>query len=642
MSKHLIIGTAGHVDHGKTALVKALTQIECDTHPEEKKRGITINLGFAHINLPDGNQCGIVDVPGHKDFIQTMVAGTSGIDLIMLCIAADSGIMPQTREHLAIVNALGIELGVVVLTKSDLADDEWLEMLELEVRDYLQTSLLKNAPIVSVSAHKGLGMDRLVIELQKLARDCKPKPVAGNFRMYIDRLFNIKGHGFVATGSVLSGSLTEKDKVYLLPGGKEFNVKSVQRFGKELEAVRAGDRAAINLSGFKPEDFERGMILSKKELLSSNRADAVVSLFSDSRTMKKHSYVLFLSGTYQSKARMQLINCTELEAEQEAIVQFTFDKKGVFDRNDRFIIRNTSGDESLGGGYLLDPYPLHHRRPKPELIESLLALKDAVEKNNNEINLLSLAVKKAGHPLSLESLQISLGTELKPELFDELRLEQHGLEYFSEPSILSPLSFREKIEQLLVAALKDHHSKFYLLDEGLTETSLAGKCGIKLKSDPALVFSIILKSSQTFRFYKGTWSLKEFSVILTQKDREDLLWLEQSYLGYGYNKPVEDDIELAARVRNINKDKLWMYRQYLLKEKKLYHTDKVFLHTSIVDEARLKLVQELRRLGKGINEGEFRELIQATRKIVHPLLAIFIAEGIIEQEIYTITLKDKV
>ncbi|MCD4684065.1 MAG: selenocysteine-specific translation elongation factor, partial [Bacteroidales bacterium] len=303
--KHLIIGTAGHVDHGKTALIKALTDIDCDTHKEEKERGITINLGFSHLNLPSGESFGIVDVPGHKDFIKTMVAGAFGIDIVLLVVAADSGVMPQTAEHLKIIEMLGVQNGIVVLNKIDLVDEEMLELAELEVSEFLEGTNLENAPIIKVSSITGDGIETLISEISSLLPKIKEKNAIDQFRMYVDRIFNVKGIGFVVTGSVLEGEVETGKDLYLLPGkSKKIKVRNIERHGETVTKVVQGDRAALNLAGLKLEDYHRGMVLSDKLIEDTSMVDAVFALFDDNYKIGLWTNVIFYTGTFECAARM--------------------------------------------------------------------------------------------------------------------------------------------------------------------------------------------------------------------------------------------------------------------------------------------------------------------------------------------------
>jgi selenocysteine-specific elongation factor len=349
--RHLIIGTAGHVDHGKTSLIKALTAIDCDTHKEEKERGITINLGFSHLELEDGTGVGIIDVPGHKDFIKTMVSGAHGIDLVLLVISADSGVMPQTKEHLNIIQMLDVQNGIVVLTKTDLVDEEMLELAQLEIEEYLEDTILSGAPVIPVSCMEGTGIPELrnVIENQ-LKRVSRMKSKE-HFRMFVDRFFNVKGIGIVVTGSVLGGEVGEGDELYVLPDKtQKIKVKGVQRHGKKVSKIFAGDRAAINISGLSMDDYYRGMLLSSSDISPQGIIDARISLFQENSTLKVWSHAILLCGTYESRVRIHLLDRDKLEPPDDALVQIHLEQAFTFSKKDRFILRNTSNDLTIGGG----------------------------------------------------------------------------------------------------------------------------------------------------------------------------------------------------------------------------------------------------------------------------------------------------
>ena len=408
--KHLIIGTAGHVDHGKTALIKALTDIDCDTHKEEKKRGITINLGFSHLSLPSGESLGIVDVPGHKDFIKTMVAGAFGIDIVLLVVAANSGIMPQTVEHLKIIEMLGVRNGIIVLNKADLVDEEMLELAELEVAEFLEDSSLKDAPVIAVSSITGNGIDKLVAEISKIVPDIKEKKDTGQFRMYIDRIFNVKGIGFVVTGSVLEGKLKTGKDLYLLPGkNKKVKVRNIQRHGDSVNEVISGDRAALNLAGLKMDDYQRGMVLSDKVMQDTQMIDATFTLFAKNNQIGLWSKVIFYTGTFECAARMHLLDHEALEAGQTGIVQIHLEKPVCLLNKDKYIIRNSSNDITLGGGDVIDMQPLHHKKRTPKLIESLKDLVGATLESNKLINLIRIELRKENAPAFPEKIGRRLG-----------------------------------------------------------------------------------------------------------------------------------------------------------------------------------------------------------------------------------------
>ncbi len=402
MIKHLIMGTAGHVDHGKTALIKALTGIDCDTHKEEKERGITINLGFAHLELSRDLSIGIVDVPGHKDFVKTMVAGAYGIDFVLLVIAADSGIMPQTKEHFNIIKMLGINHGIVAINKADLVDEEMLELAKLEIMEFMEGSPLEHAPVVAVSSFTGLGIDILKVEITRIAETIPERSRSSIFRTYIDRIFNVRGIGIVATGSVLEGEISTGSELFLLPGNRgRLRVKGIERHGKAVEKVTAGNRAALNLTGLKYEDFERGMLLSDKNLAETQMVDARIELFEGNYCVGTWSHHIFHTGTFTSKARIHLITKDEITGGEYAVAQIHLEKPAILLSADRFILRNTSGDMTIGGGMILDPQPLHHRRRTEKLKASLVLLDKARSSKDDLTGLIIFEIQKAPAHLNI-------------------------------------------------------------------------------------------------------------------------------------------------------------------------------------------------------------------------------------------------
>jgi selenocysteine-specific elongation factor len=287
--KHLILGTAGHVDHGKTALVKALTGIDCDTHKEEKRRGITINLGFAHLTLASGDTVGIVDVPGHRDFVHTMVAGACGIDCVLMVIAADSGVMPQTREHLAICDILGIRAGIIAVTRVDLVDETALAGVREEISRFKKGTFLENSPVVDVSPVTGRGIETCKAVIAETLMHVPDRRTGTVFRMFIDRIFSVSGFGTVVTGSVKSGKVSIGQTAYLLPPHKELRVRRIERYGAEVAEVTAGDRASLNLVGLSKEEFERGMLVSDRPLATTTLLDVRLHLFDHTKPLGRWS-----------------------------------------------------------------------------------------------------------------------------------------------------------------------------------------------------------------------------------------------------------------------------------------------------------------------------------------------------------------
>ena len=373
--KHLILGTAGHIDHGKTSLVKALTGIDTDRLKEEKARGITIELGFAHLELPGGIQFGIVDVPGHEKFVRAMVAGVGGMDLVVLVIAADEGIMPQTREHLDILRLLGVKSGLVALTKCDLVEREWLELVTEEVRDFVAGSFLEGAPIVPVSSRSGAGLDQLRLELAGLANRVDEKRREGSFRLPVDRVFTVAGFGTVVTGTLLSGEMHVGDELELLPTGREGRVRGIQAHGAKAEQGQAGQRLAVNLQGIDLDQAHRGDVVVPRGIFRATRAVDVRLdyLVSAPRELKHRTTLRLHSATYEVPAQVILLDRDTLQPGDSAYVQLRLKEPALLLSGDSYILRMSAPATTVGGGSVLDPFPPRRRRRNSEALELLEA-----------------------------------------------------------------------------------------------------------------------------------------------------------------------------------------------------------------------------------------------------------------------------
>ena len=379
--KNLILGTAGHIDHGKTSLVKALTGVDTDRLPEEKLRGITIELGFAGLVLPGGIHFGIVDVPGHEKFVRTMVAGVGGMDLVMLIIAADEGVMPQTREHLDICQLLGVRRGIVVLTKSDLVDPDWLDLVGEEVREFLAGSFLETAPIMPVSSRSGSGLDRLRDELGLIARELEQKRSEGPYRLPVDRVFTLAGFGTVVTGTLLSGSVTVGDEAELLPSGLTCRVRGIQAHGAKTETGRAGSRLALNLQGVDHHEVRRGDVVVPAGVYRSTRiVDVSLNhLATAPRSLKHRAGLRFHSSTHDVPATVILFDQDSLEPGESAFAQLRLASPVLLLNGDPFVLRSSSPSATVAGGRILDPFPPGRRRRSVEALELLENLSSGVD-----------------------------------------------------------------------------------------------------------------------------------------------------------------------------------------------------------------------------------------------------------------------
>src|SRR5262245_2537826 len=372
MPRDLILGTAGHIDHGKTSLVKALTGIDCDRLPEEKVRGITIDIGFAILDLGD-YRLGIVDVPGHERFIKNMLAGATGVDLAVLVVAADDGIMPQTREHLEILKLLGLRHGVIALTKSDLVDETTLEVVEMEVRDLVQGSFLAEAPLIRTSAHTGLGLDKLKETIAEACRHIEAAQGNDWFRMPIDRSFIVQGHGTVVTGSVISGSVKVGDEVEWLPRGEKVRVRSLQNHDKPVEEVHRGMRAAINLAGVHHEDVVRGQELASAGYLQPSRVVTVrLHCLADAKKPIKHrATARFHVGTSEIMGTVSLLDCDTVSPGEWGLAQLFLEEPATCTWGQPFVVRGSSATVTLGGGQVLQPVAKKVRRRHLEVLERI-------------------------------------------------------------------------------------------------------------------------------------------------------------------------------------------------------------------------------------------------------------------------------
>ena len=373
-----VIGTAGHVDHGKSTLIAALTGTHPDRLKEEQEREMTIDLGFGWLTLPGGEEIGIVDVPGHRDFIENMLAGVGGIDAALLVIAADECVMPQTREHLAILDLLQVQRSLVVLTKVDLAEDaDWLDLVEAEIRTILTGTVLEQAPCVRVSARTGFGLEVLLRSLERILLDAPPRLDLGRPRLPIDRVFSIAGFGTVVTGTLSDGHLTVGDEVEILPSGQKARVRGLQTHKKKEELAVPGSRVAVNLSGLAVEDLRRGEVLvTPGHYSSTRRLDASFRLLADVAAPLKHgTEVKVFAGAAETLASLRLLGAEVLQPGETSWIQLELRDPLVAVRGDRFILRRPSPGETLGGGQVVDPAPkARHRRSDAKVLQSLSAL----------------------------------------------------------------------------------------------------------------------------------------------------------------------------------------------------------------------------------------------------------------------------
>ncbi|MBT8366547.1 MAG: selenocysteine-specific translation elongation factor, partial [Deltaproteobacteria bacterium] len=374
--KQIILGTAGHIDHGKTSLIKAISGTDTDRLKEEKERGITIELGFAALDLPSGEHLGIVDVPGHEKFVKNMVAGATGIDIVVMVIAADEGVMPQTREHMEICTLLGVEYGLVAVTKIDMVDEEWLELALEDIQDFVKGTFLEDAPVAAVSSTTRKGIPEFIDILDHLAAKIPDRPPSDLFRLPIDRVFTMKGFGTVITGTLISGHVRVGDSIMIYPSGITSKVRGIQVHNHSAEEAKAGMRTAINFQGLEKEAISRGEVLSKPDnLVASYMVDISLHyLASNKKPLKNRTRVRFHTGTSEVLGNIILLDREELVSDEATTAQLRLDAPVALVKDDRFVVRSYSPVYTIGGGKVLNPIPLKHKRFKPEVVDGLKAL----------------------------------------------------------------------------------------------------------------------------------------------------------------------------------------------------------------------------------------------------------------------------
>ncbi len=460
--KNIIIGTAGHIDHGKTTLIKALTGRNTDRWEEEQRRGITIDLGFTWFDLKNGDRVGIIDVPGHEKFINNMVAGVVGMDLVMLVVAADEGIMPQTKEHMDILGLLGIEKSILVLNKCDLVDEEWLELVEEELQEELKGTFLENAPVVKVSAATGQGLEELTDTIERLMKDeVAQKDTQTIPRLPVDRVFTLSGFGTIITGTLISGTISKEDVLEMYPVGRECKIRSIQVHGQDKGQCFAGQRVAINLSNIKKKEIHRGCVMApKNSMKNTDLLDVKLTVLPDSmRIVTNHERLHFYTGTSEILCRAVLLDKEEIGPGESGFVQLRLEEEIALKRGDRFVVRFYSPMETIGGGVVLEPNPVRKKRFDENVIEELRR-----KESGSLADVMELHIKEHGDTMitmaELAKIMAHSTEELK-EYLDELTSGNLVMTFPMKKELFlwhrdSEAFTRKRIEEALVK----YHSRF--------------------------------------------------------------------------------------------------------------------------------------------------------------------------------------
>jgi len=616
--RNVIIGTAGHVDHGKTALIRALTGIDTDRWEEEKRRGVSIGLGFAHFQLPDGTKAGIIDVPGHERFIRNMLTGVWGMDLILLVVDAVEGVRPQTIEHLSILDLLGISTGVVVITKIDMVNEARVDEVENQVKDLLKGKFLDGSPIVRVSSITLQGFDELkntiICQIDSLK---PPRRSYSAPRLPIDRAFVIQGFGIVVTGTLIGGSINKQDTVNIMPSGAKARVRGVEVHDLQVETALPGQRVALNLSGISKDNADRGDVITESTLTrSTNKVDTALRIADTcNRVFENWIRVRFFTGTSEVFGRAILLSSEEgLLPGDIGYVQFNLENPILAFRGDRFIIRDFTNQETLGGGEILNPFPIKHKR-LAEVTMQLLKKWESV----NDAELVKLVTETIGSVSIWENdlkYYLPYSGEKQEQLLKQMEDEGFIIRYNSgDKRMIASTERMSKIREKILDVLSQFH-KERPLAEGANYAKIRSQIGVDELTFDILIQELIKdgKALRTGNFLK----LSSYQATFTGKALKISQEMERIFQQQGFSSP--DEKELPAMMDSYSKDEVIDVFQALLRGRNLVKiSNDMVLHSSVIENTKNTLRDYLKSHGT-ITVSEFRQLINTSRKYAVPFI----------------------
>lgn len=618
------IGTAGHVDHGKSAIVRALTGEDPDRLPEEKERGMTIDLGFVHADFGDGVVATFIDVPGHERFIKTAVAGVAGIDLALFVVAADEGVMPQTREHLAILRHLGVENGVVAITKKDLVDDDWLELVREDLAKFFAGTFLDGSPLVVVSSVTGEGVEDVRSALRDALSKVPPRPAGGAFRMAIDRVFSMRGFGTVVAGTVASGKVHVKDELEIQPLGRKVRVRGVQSRLQNVDVVTVGMRAALNVAGVDQEEIQRGYELAEPGLLApTGRLDLKLNL--DTGPIRHRSRVRFNKGTAEVMGRLLFLDADVGEAGESHFAQLVLEEPMAAIRYEPFVIRDPSTLRLLGGGKILDPFPTPHRRQQWVLDD--LAKLEAAEGNPSALlrTLFTRArgPKRAYRPAELACVLTAVPRAEVGELLDELVDEGVAARLCPE---YVPAKDLEAINEAAVAAVRSALARDPIR-EAVPREEVRARLSYELSPEGCAALLEKLAAEGRLEAFGGGYRLPGAVPTLSPDHKEALAALEE-LVNSGPPMRSKEEVEqyLAGYVQGATMLKFALTRGMLVRL-----PEKIIAAPDFVETKREELVRYLRGHGT-VRAAEYKEMHELSRKQATALLDYFYERGITVRE----------
>lgn len=615
--KNIIVGTAGHIDHGKTTLIKALTGRNTDRWEEEQRRGITIDLGFTYFDLKNGDRVGIIDVPGHEKFINNMVAGVVGMDLVLLVVAADEGIMPQTREHMDILGLLGIKKSILVINKCDLVDEEWLELVEEEIQEELEGTFLEGAPVVKVSAATGQGLDELTDTIQQLmsdevvAKDTQTIP-----RLPIDRAFTLSGFGTIITGTLISGTITREDVLEMYPIGKECKIRNIQVHGQNQDKCYAGQRVAINLSNVKKKEIRRGCVLApKNSMKNTDLLDVKLKVLEDSmRILTNHERLHLYTGTSEILCRAVLLDKEQIGPGEEGLVQLRLEEEIAVKRGDRFVVRFYSPMETIGGGIVLEPNPVRKKRFDAQAIEELK------KKESGSLgDVMELQIKEHGDTMitlaELAKVMAHSVDELK-EYLEEL--EESGTIFvfpMKKDTYLwhrdSEFAVRQKIEETLQKYHSEHPYRYGMKKAEIHNTFLK-----KIKPNIFDAYIERMTGENVYGRREEYLSLPGYEVPKDAMHLQTEKLIEDTFEKAGYDFVRFSEIDFGKIPRQTAEDVVLM----MIDEGKVIRiNEEMFTMKHLMDEAKEKIQNHLKEENL-ITIAQVRDMFSTSRKSAKPIL----------------------
>lgn len=623
--KHVIVGTAGHIDHGKTSLIRAITGRNTDRLKEEQKRGISIELGFTYFDLPSGQRAGIIDVPGHERFIKNMLAGVMGIDIVILVVAADESMMPQTREHLSILNMLGIEKGFVVLSKSDLVEEDWIDMVEEEVREEIKGTFLEDAKILRASSATNEGISEIVSLIDEYTETLEDKNVDDMPRLPVDRVFSISGFGTIVTGTLLSGKLNVGDEVQIFPGEKTARIRTLQVHDSDSEVAFGGQRVAMNLAGIKKDELDRGSTVAPiGSMKDTNLLDIKIKLLKDiDKVIDNRTRLRLYIGTKEVLCRIILLDRETIGPGEEAYAQLRLEEEVVAKRGDRFIIRFYSPMFTIGGGEILEPNPQKKKRFDQASIKEL-EIKEMGSSKDIIENIIEEKSKDFPTLKEIAAQSAMLEEKIKEEidiLEDENKLITFNL---TKDIYIIHLNYYNKVKENILEALESFHKK-YPLRLGISKEEIRSRFLPNAKSRAAELFIDRLIDEGYIDQVSQNITIKGFEVNLNEEEEKTYQDILNIFKEKAYQPPKREELAGILK-RDIDEvEELFMV---ILNRGELFKlNEEVYLDLGVYEDSIVKLKKYIIEKGS-ISIAEFRDLLDTNRKVALSLLEHFDMEKI--------------